>query len=367
VKTLYLLRHGAPEGAIGTGARCLGSTEAELSPQGRFQAALVGIWLEGQADAIWSSPLNRCRQTAHIAFGTYQVEPDLREIHMGAWDGMPFDTIRAKWPELYRKRGEDPIQVVPPGGEAPEEALARMERALLRIAQETEGTAAVVAHAGLLRLFLCKAEGRPLRDEFSLSQPYGCVNKLTWGKNGFQVWQKGLKPKPELDETACIRLLKAVGCKDALIAHCRKVAQVAVGMGKQLARAGTPVDTDCMLRGALLHDMARAQPNHAREGARWLREAGYEKEAEIVLRHHDWDGGAVDEAAVVYWADKRVMGDRVVTMEERFAQSARKCATQEAKEAHDRRRRIAVEIEAQLERQCGRKAEAQDGKERIGS
>ncbi len=242
MKTLYLLRHGAPEGAIGTGARCLGSTEAELSPQGRFQAALAGIWLEGQADAIWSSPLNRCRQTAHIAFGTYQVEPDLREIHMGAWDGLPFDTIRAQWPELYRKRGENPIHVVPPGGEAPEEALARMERALLRIA-----------------------------------------------------------------------------------------------------------------------------PNHAREGARWLREAGYEKEAEIVLRHHDWDGGAVDEAAVVYWADKRVMGDRVVTMEERFTQSARKCATQEAKEAHDRRRRIAVEIEAQLERRCGRKVEAQDGKERIGS
>ena len=352
MNTIYLIRHGAPEGAVGAGSVCLGSTDAPLAPQGRFQAALVGLWL-GKPDLVWTSPLIRCRQTAEIAFGGGEAQPELREIHMGEWDGLSFDAIRAGWPELYQKRGEDPIHVVPPGGEAPEAALTRMEGTVARMAQRPEESGAAVAHAGVLRLFLCKAEGRPLRDEFSLSQPYGCVNKLTVGKDGLQLVERGVKPCPDLMEDACCALLAAVGCDAELIAHCRAVARASGLLADALNRAGGKVDKALAVRSALLHDMARGLPRHGEEAARWLDEAGYAREASIVRLHHDWGGGEPGEAAVVCWADRRTMGSRPATLAERFAASEKKCSAPEAKAAHHRRAAAAQALEERLKIRLG--------------
>ena len=354
MKELYLLRHGAPLGSGTEPTRCLSRTDVPLSPQGRMQAALLGMWLKGQAQQTWCSPLSRCRETARLAFGPAQEDPMLRELDMGAWEGLSFREIRAHWPELYRARGLDPIHVIPSEGEWPEAALRRMEEAVLRIWEQTEGNAAAVTHAGVLRLLLCKAEGRPLRTLFSLSQPYGCVNRLTVQNGHLQVLGRGEKPHPALTEMRCLQLLSAAGCPEAVIVHCRKVEEVALQMTQWLSTAGYRLDAGLVQRSALLHDMARCEKNHAFEGARWLSEAGYPREAAIVAVHHDWCGGEIDEAAVVFWADKRVRGDQVVPLCERFAKSAEKCRTAEAQKAHARRARAAMELEERLTLLCGK-------------
>lgn len=353
MKELYLLRHGAP---LRTGSgllRCLSRTDVPLSPQGRVQAALQGMWLEGQVQQTWCSPLSRCRETAQVAFGPAQEDSMLRELDMGEWEGLTFPEIRARWPELYRARGTDPVHAVPPGGENPEEALRRTEKAILRIWGETGGNAAVVTHAGVLRLLLCKAEGKPLRAQFSLSQPYGCVNRLTVQNGRLQVLSRGEKPHPALTETRCLQLLSAAGCSEQIIAHCRKVAEVALTVTQRLNAVGYRLDAGLVQRSALLHDMARCEKNHAFEGARWLSEAGYPRESAIVAVHHDWCGGRIDEGAIVFWADKRVKEDRVVPLRERFAKSAEKCRTPEAREAHAKRARAAMELEERLLLLCG--------------
>ena len=73
---------------------------------------------------------------------------------------------------------------------------------------------------------------------------------------------------------------------------------------------------------ALLHDVARAEPAHADAGADLLVRLGYPRLAPPVRSHMHLGGAAgapLDEAQVVYLADKLVLGDRVVGLEERFA------------------------------------------------
>ena len=73
---------------------------------------------------------------------------------------------------------------------------------------------------------------------------------------------------------------------------------------------------------------------------------------EIVRQHHDPDGTAIDGAAVVYIADKAVRGDTRVPLEERFAASAEKCTSPEAKEAHARRYETAKAMQEEINRLC---------------
>ena len=102
----------------------------------------------------------------------------------------------------------------------------------------------------------------------------------------------------------------------------------------------------------LLHDIARAEKDHPAIGALWLRELGYPELSEIVRQHHDPDGTQIDEAAVVYIADKAVRGDMRCGIEERFAASLKKCATPEAREAHARRYETAMAIRNEINRLC---------------
>ena len=71
------------------------------------------------------------------------------------------------------------------------------------------------------------------------------------------------------------------------------------------------------------------------------------------LHHGDERGlnlkdGLIDEAQVLYLADKRIQGTKKVTIEERFQSSLEKCTTEEAKGRHNARYREAKYIEAKI-------------------
>ena len=114
------------------------------------------------------------------------------------------------------------------------------------------------------------------------------------------------------------------------------------------------LDMDLLSAAALLHDIARAEPDHAKTGAQYLRELGYEDAAYIVAQHHDHDGAILNEAAILYLADKCVMEDRVVPLAERFEKSEAKCLTDEARAAHERRQRSAEALQKRVNALCGR-------------
>ena len=84
-----------------------------------------------------------------------------------------------------------------------------------------------------------------------------------------------------------------------------------------------------------------------------LKELGYPEIAEIVRQHHDPDTTELNEAAVVYIADKAVRGSDRVSIAERFARSLSRCETPEALAAHERRRQTAETIQNEINRLCG--------------
>jgi len=78
-------------------------------------------------------------------------EPDLREINFGIWDGMRFDAIAARDPELSRAFWEKPGDIRAPGGETWNETMARVSAVVDRLnAAHPNGHIIAVAHFGVI-------------------------------------------------------------------------------------------------------------------------------------------------------------------------------------------------------------------------
>ncbi|MGK5730483.1 bifunctional RNase H/acid phosphatase [Streptomyces sp. URMC 124] len=102
--TFVLLRHG--ETALTPQKRFSGSggSDPELSPVGLRQAEHVAAALaaRGTIQAVVSSPMRRCRETAAAVAGRLglevRVEEGLREADFGAWEGLTFAEVRERHP-----------------------------------------------------------------------------------------------------------------------------------------------------------------------------------------------------------------------------------------------------------------------------
>ncbi|MCP5059131.1 MAG: histidine phosphatase family protein [bacterium] len=150
-----------------------GQADAPLSPKGREQAGALAEAFRGRAiAALVSSDLSRARETAEIlaaALGIVpRLEPDLREMDVGAWSAQPHAELLGRYPdEVARVRAGD-WDVRPGGGECRREVRTRAVAALERAREATgEGLLAVVTHMGVLRavvpgITLANAEARML-------------------------------------------------------------------------------------------------------------------------------------------------------------------------------------------------------------
>lgn len=129
------------------------------------------------------------------------------------------------------------------------------------------------------------------------------------------------------DRVQCQRLLDAHQVPPHIRRHSEEVARVALLLGRELQAAGETLDLELVEAGALLHDIAKAaclttRGDHAGEGGRVLRGAGYPAVAELVERHVElgpWDpAGPITEAELLNYSDKRVRHEEVVGLEGRF-------------------------------------------------
>ena len=319
-----------------------GRTDLPLRTIGRLQAALLPFAEELRGvEKVFCSPLRRAFETALPLCGAPVVMPGLEEQDMGVWDGLSFVEIKERFPALYAAREADP-SIVPEGAETLETVRSRMTEALRRCLSESEGDIAVVSH----RTAISTLTGR--RELLG----YTSFSALRRDGEDFSTQAVGLRPHPALTDEVCEALLDAAGAEGKLRAHCRAAAALADELCAALRQRGLPLDAEAVHAAALLHDIARREENHAALGARWLRELGYEKEAEIIRQHHDPDGTAIDEAAVVFLADKAVRGSERVGIDGRFAASAEKCTTPEARAAHARRYETAKTVRDEINRLC---------------
>ena len=128
MRSFYFLRHGEPDFSGGE-AVCLGSEELPLSVLGVQQSHETAALFFGMEVSVFSSPRRQAVETARHFGKIVAILDDLRERDMGIFDGKTYGQIRTRYPDLYalsRKRA----MLVPPGGEALEDAKTRFARAV---------------------------------------------------------------------------------------------------------------------------------------------------------------------------------------------------------------------------------------------
>ncbi len=324
MRVCYLIRHGEPDfpGGVKT---CLGRLDLPLSETGTAQARRLGAYFRPLMPLrVISSPLQRCRQTAAAISREVETSDGLMEVDMGAWDGLPFDEIRARWPELYRLRGQDMFRAAPPGGESFQAAGIRAMAALREILEKyPDEDLIVVAHNGINRALSAGLAGQEVDFPFQ-PQPYASILPILL--DGDQVYPGRCVlpedlPEPVPDRAECLALLNEYGTPVPAIRHGSAVARKAEELCVALQGKGIVLNAGLIRAGALLHDMAKGAPRHAVAGAQWLRDKGYPAVAAVVGSHMRMPPGTVpawSEKTVVYLADKLVRGTQAVTLEERF-------------------------------------------------
>lgn len=152
---LICVRHGRT--AWNADRRFQGQTDIPLDDEGLAQARALAAHLRPEHfDRAYSSDLSRARSTAEAIYagrdGTIDVTAELREMHFGKWEGLTWDEIIARWPELDVKHEKIPMFYTAEGGESWDELGARIERVLRRItaAMRPDDRTLIVGHAGVL-------------------------------------------------------------------------------------------------------------------------------------------------------------------------------------------------------------------------
>ncbi len=122
------------------------------------------------------------------------------------------------------------------------------------------------------------------------------------------------------DANECLALLDCYDAPPRLVSHSLAVGGWASDIATRLSDQGHAISPALTQAGGLLHDLAKGQPDHEQVAASLLATAGYGDLAAIVASHQDLDyQGKIDEAALVYLADKLFQGDEFVGVERRFA------------------------------------------------
>lgn len=112
-----------------------------------------------------------------------------------------------------------------------------------------------------------------------------------------------------------------------IIDHSRQVCQVSTFLADQLGKADISLNRDLIAAAALLHDITKTRSfdtgeDHTRTGEDLLNRLGYNEVGKIVGQHVALDSyfssDVPDEAEIVNYADKRVLHDRIVSLDERM-------------------------------------------------
>lgn len=155
-KTFTLIRHGKVDGKPALN----GHTDVALSAQGYsdLKNAIEKIHAALAVDNITASPSIRCAIVAREFSQKYQtplqLNPQLKEMHFGAWDGIPFDDLVNEWQNL-EAFWTSPFLNHPPDGETLTVFAERVIKTWETLTQRASGQHnLIVCHGGVIRIIL---------------------------------------------------------------------------------------------------------------------------------------------------------------------------------------------------------------------
>jgi phosphoserine phosphatase len=189
---IILVRHGhvdwiAPE-------RFRGRAELALSDLGRRQAKALANYIAKtwRLDAIYTSPLGRCRDTSAAIAAPFKLEPQvaggLCDIDYGEWQGLTREQAEERWPDEIGMWFRAPHLAAIPGGETLAALLSRTAAALGEILQAHPiGTVVLVGHDSVNRVLLLFALDLPLSKYWHLRQDPCSLNELFFENDAFVI------------------------------------------------------------------------------------------------------------------------------------------------------------------------------------
>lgn len=170
---LFLVRHALTPV---TGQKLIGRLPGfSLSEKGREQAAATALRLaDAPLKAIYSSPMERCVETAEVIAGHHKLKvqtvDDLAEIDYGSWQGRSLKSLYGVkgWKELKAR----PADFRFPDGETIREASTRGMVAVeaLRL-KHRDKAVAVCSHCDMIKLIVaaCLGLGIDLYDRINIA------------------------------------------------------------------------------------------------------------------------------------------------------------------------------------------------------
>lgn len=187
--TLVLVRHGHVEGIHPE--RFRGQLDLPLTKLGHEQAAATARFIAAnfQAKAVYTSPLERCRDTgAAIAkeqgLGATPLQ-ELIDINYGKWQGRTREEVKASEPERFNSWMTQPQLTVIEGADSLQDVQARLLRGLDHMWRAHPGeTVIAVGHDSTNRVFLTLGLDMPLSRYWHLQQDPCAINVLQFDASG---------------------------------------------------------------------------------------------------------------------------------------------------------------------------------------
>jgi alpha-ribazole phosphatase len=169
---IYLIRHTTP---LITEGQIYGQTDVPLALSFPEEKKHVLRQLPEMIAAVYSSPSSRCRMLAEAISADYIADEALYELNFGDWEGKTWDTVDRLDSDVWMS---DFIHLSPPNGET----MLQMERRIFQFWDHLLGqpfeNAALVTHAGVIRIILARYRSIALKDAFSIPVRMAEVVKL---------------------------------------------------------------------------------------------------------------------------------------------------------------------------------------------
>ena len=123
----------------------------------------------------------------------------------------------------------------------------------------------------------------------------------------------------------CIKLLRKNNVPDNIIAHTQAVCDFSMKVCDVLEKRNIKVNRNLVAAGALLHDIKKLElGEHEIEGAKYVESLGYPEVGVLIKKHglkncHKKELKPITwEEKIIFYSDKRVKNDKIVSVDERF-------------------------------------------------
>jgi len=148
-RPIWLTRHG--QSVFNVDGRLGG--DPGLTEAGRTYARALAEFVDARADeelVVWSSTLERTRQTARLVGRPSRAWRALDEIDAGIFDGLTYAGIAQQAPDQAEARRQDKLRYRYPNGESYEDVIRRLDPVILEMERQRRPLL-VIGHNAVIR------------------------------------------------------------------------------------------------------------------------------------------------------------------------------------------------------------------------